>query len=89
MKIVKVSAMWCPACIVTNKYWKNIKNKYNDIEFLDYDLDMDEEEVKKFNIGNKLPEIIFFDDNDKELKRIIGEKKEEDIDREIGEINAK
>ena len=43
MKIIKIGAMWCPACIVTNKYWKQIIEKYNEIEFIDYDIDMDEE----------------------------------------------
>lgn len=89
MRIVKVSAMWCPSCIVVSKYWKNIKNKYTDIEFVEYDLDMDEEEVKELNIGNKLPEIIFFDNDNKELKRLIGERKQEEIELEIGELYEK
>ena len=79
MKIIKVGAMWCPACIVTNKYWKKIKEKYKEIEFIDYDLDMDEEEVKELNIGNKLPEIIIYNNNN-EIDRIIGEKKQEEIE---------
>ena len=74
MRVVKVSAMWCPSCIIMGKIWKNLKNKYSDIEFVEYDLDMDEEEVKDFNVGNKLPEIILFDDNNNEIKRIIGER---------------
>ena len=78
--------MWCPACIVMNKYWKNIKKKFSDIEFIEYDLDMDEDEVKSLNIGNKLPEIIIYNNDSKEVKRIIGERKEEELDREIGEL---
>lgn len=85
MKIIKVGAMWCPACIVTNKFWKELKEKYSDIEFVDLDLDMDEEEVKLLNIGNTLPVIIIYKD-DKEIKRIIGEKKKEELDVEIGEV---
>ena len=84
MKVIKVSAMWCPACIVMNKYWKKIKDKYNKIEYVELDLDMDEEEVKKLNIGNKLPEIIIYDNNSNEIKRIIGERKEEELEKEIG-----
>ena len=86
MKIIKVGAMWCPACIVTNKYWKDLKNKYNSFEFIDLDLDMDEEEVKKLNIGSILPEIIVYDDNDKELKRIIGEKNKDEMEKAIGDV---
>ena len=83
MKVIKVGAMWCPACIITNKYWKNIKAKYSSVLFTDFDIDLDEEKVKKLNIGNTLPEIILYDDNDNEVKRIIGEKKQEDIEKEI------
>jgi thiol-disulfide isomerase/thioredoxin len=89
MKIVKVGAMWCPACIITNKYWKDLKNKYSSIEFLDYDLDMDEEEVKPLKIGNKLPEIIIYDDNNVEIKRIIGEKTQEEMEKELLAYNEK
>ncbi len=86
MKIIKVGAMWCPACIITNKFWKEIKSKYSNIEFVDLDLDMDEDEVKKFNIGKILPEIIIFDNNNNEVKRIIGEKKQIEIEKEIGDL---
>ena len=85
MKIIKIGAMWCPACIVTNKYWKQIIEKYNEIEFIDYDIDMDEEEVKKLNVGDTLPEIIIYNENNV-VKRIVGEKKKEEIEREIEEV---
>ena len=86
MKIIKVGAMWCPACIITNKYWKELKQKYNKIDFNDLDIDMDEDEVKPLNIGNTLPVVIIFDDNSKEVKRIIGEKNKDEMDLEIGEV---
>jgi thiol-disulfide isomerase/thioredoxin len=86
MKVIKIGAMWCPACIITNKYWKNLKNEYQNVNFIDYDIDLDEEKVKEYNIGKILPEIIIFDDEDKEIKRIVGEKKQEEIEKEIGEI---
>ena len=85
MKIIKIGAMWCPACIVTNKYWKQIIEKYNEIEFINYDIDMDEEKVKELNIGDTLPEIIIYDENNI-VKRIVGEKKKEEIEREIEEV---
>ena len=89
MKIIKIGAMWCPACIITNKYWKNLKEKFSDAEFIDYDLDLDDEEVKKYNIGKTLPEIIIFDSSDKEIKRIIGEKSLEELEKEIGDVYEK
>ena len=72
MKIVRIGAMWCPACIMMNKYWNKIVNQFNDIEFIDLDLDMNEDEVQAYNPGNTLPVIIAYSDNI-EKKRIIGE----------------
>lgn len=87
MKVVKVGAMWCPACIITNKFWKEIKKEFLNIEFVDLDLDMDEDEVKDLNIGNILPEIIIFNNDGEELTRVIGEKKQNEIEKIIGEYN--
>ncbi len=86
MKVIKIGAMWCPACIKTNNYLKELKNKYKDIEFAELDLDMDEDEVKKYNVGNLLPVFILLDEKENELKRIIGEKKFEEIDKEIESV---
>lgn len=75
MKIIKIGAIWCPGCLVMNKIWNNICKNYDlDITTLDYDMDSDE--VNKYNAGNVLPVIIFCDDNDNELERLIGEQKE-------------
>ena len=78
MKFIKINAVWCPACIVTNKVWKDIKNDFNDIEIEDLDFDFDEDEVKKYNVGDILPVVIFMND-DKEVERLIGEKTREEI----------
>ena len=43
MKIVKISAIWCGACLIMNKVWNKLKDK--DIELIELDYDMDEEEV--------------------------------------------
>lgn len=82
MKVIKIGAMWCPGCIVMHKVWDKINKEYPNIEVKSLDLDMDEEEVKKYNIGNTLPVTIFYKD-DTELERLIGEKKFEDIESVI------
>jgi hypothetical protein len=51
---------------------KKLKDEYNlDYEVLDFDLD--EEEVNKFDVGDKLPVVIY--DN----QRLIGEKTYEEL----------
>lgn len=78
MKIITINAMWCPACIIMHKRWENIKKMYEEIEFINYDFDMDEDIVKTFSPGDILPVTIFIKD-EKEVSRLTGEKKEEEI----------
>ncbi len=73
MNLVRISAMWCPSCIKMNKYFKEIEEKYADLNITTYDLDMDQEDVKKYNVGNILPVIILFR-GEKEIARLVGEK---------------
>lgn len=74
-KLVIISAVWCPSCLLLNKEIKNIKNDFNiEIEKLDYDLD----DVEKYNIGNTLP-VMILKENDLEIKRLVGEKSYNDI----------
>ena len=78
MKIIKISALWCPACIITNNALNKLKDKYNfELEELDYD--MDEEEVGKYNVGDILPVLIFIKDNE-EIDRLIGERNYKEIE---------
>ena len=85
MRVVKIGAMWCPACIVTNKFWKEIKDDFSDIEFVDLDIDMDDEESNKFGNLDILP-VVVFEEKNKELKRIIGEHKKDEYENTIKEL---
>ena len=78
MKIVRVNAIWCSACIVMKKGWKKIEEEYPDIKYIDFDYDMDDGEVVQLDVGTLLPVAIFYKD-DKEVARLNGEKTEEDI----------
>lgn len=78
MKIIKIGAIWCPGCLVMKKIWKNILNDY-DLDITELDYDMDSEEVKQYNPGKVLPVVIFLDDNNQELERLIGEQKEDTL----------
>ncbi len=84
MKVIKITAIWCTSCIIMNKVWKEIQEKYN-FDTISYDLDMDEDEVEKYDVGDKLPVFIFQDDNNNELFRIIGEKKIEEMEKILKE----
>lgn len=69
MKIVKISSLGCPSCIIMNKVFNKIKENYSfDYEEFDYDFD----ETDSFNAGNVMPVYIFYK-NDKEVARLVGE----------------
>ena len=71
-KIIVISAVWCPSCLILKKELKKMHEEYQiDYELLDYDLD--EEEVSKYNVGDKLPVIIYG------KNRLIGEKSYEEL----------
>lgn len=72
MDLIIISAVWCPSCLILKKHLKRLTDEYNiNYKLLDYDLD--EEEVSKYNVGDKLPVIIYGD------KRLIGEKSYDEI----------
>ena len=76
-KIVVISAVWCPSCLILKKHLKKLKEEFNiEIESLDYDFD--EEEVLKYNVGDKLPVVVSKEDEN-EIDRLIGEKTYEEI----------
>ncbi len=83
MKYIKISAMWCPYCIIMNKIWKKIKEEYPDTIFEELDLDMDEE-TEKYNVGETLPVVLRIE-NDKEVARLTGEKTYEEVKKFIEE----
>lgn len=78
MKLIRISALWCPSCLVTYNIWNEIKEKYPDFEYIEFDYDSDEEIIQKYEIGKVIPVIIILKD-DKEITRIIGEKKKKEV----------
>ena len=85
MKIIKFGAVWCPGCLVMKPVWKKVEEKYPNLDIIEYDYDIDEDEVNIYNVGDKLPVVIKLDDNGSEIGRLIGEKKENEIIEFIGE----
>lgn len=83
MKITIVSAIWCNACLVMKKIYKELQQDYPNIEFIKYDYDIDEDEVSKLNVGEILPVVII--ENGKE-ERLVGEKTKEEIVKKIEEM---
>ena len=87
MKILKFNAIWCSGCIVMKKIMKEIEEEYPNIEIESYDYDIDEEMVKKYNIGDIIPVLVFLDKNNNEIGRLIGEKRKIEIIKEIERLS--
>ncbi|NMA51168.1 MAG: thioredoxin family protein [Mollicutes bacterium] len=83
-KLLVISALWCPSCLLLKKQLKRLKEEYPLLEIHEYDYDFDEEVVGKYDVGKILPVLIYIKDN-KEEKRIVGEKDYQDIINMLGE----
>lgn len=79
MKIIQISAIWCNSCLVMQKTWNACKKQYPNIEWVTYDLDFDEEQVRKYEVGEKLP-ILILEKDGEEINRLVGEKKQEEVE---------
>ena len=86
MKLIKISSVWCPSCLIMNSRYNELVKKYNlDIEEYDYDMDIDV--VEKYKIGDILPVVIVMD-NKQELTRIIGEKGQKELNKIFEDIGV-
>ena len=86
MKIIKIGAVWCPACLLMHKVWSKLKEEFPDLEIINYDIDMDEGIETKYNVGKTLPVIIFLTEKDAELDRLVGEKSYDEIKAKLLEV---
>ena len=78
MKCLRISAIWCPSCLVTYSIWTEVKEQYPSFAFEEYDYDQDFEKIEPYHIGSILPVVILFKEG-KEVARMIGEKSKQEI----------
>lgn len=79
MKIIKISAMWCPSCLIMSSLIDEVVSENSNFELIKYDFDIDQNEVEKYNVGNILPVLIKIDENGNEISRLIGEKSKKEL----------
>ena len=82
MKIIKITASWCPSCLIMNGMIDDIISNYN-LEMISLDFDLDQEEVEKYEVGTILPVLIKTDDDGTEISRIKGEHSKKEIEEFI------
>ena len=77
MKLIKITAPWCMSCIIMNE--KLSKIDLTNYTVISYDADNDIKEYTKYQVGNKLPIFIILDDDNNEVKRLIGEHSNDEL----------
>lgn len=86
MKLIKISSVWCPSCLIMNPRYNELLKEFN-IDVEEYDYDMDSEIVSKYKIGDILPVVIVMNNN-QELTRIIGEKSKKELNKIFKDIGV-
>lgn len=89
MRVVKIGAEWCSACLVMKPRWQEIEAENPWLETVFYDFDLNKEEVEKFNIKEEIPVFIFFDKEGNEFLRLSGEIEKEKLIEIISENKEK
>ena len=84
MKVVLITAIWCPSCIIMRpryyQYFKNLNIEINELDF-----DDDEKEIEKYKIGRTLPVCIVLN-GEEEVIKIIGEKSEKELNKLLSNL---
>lgn len=87
MELIRISAVWCSSCIITYKDWNKLKENYSNYEYIEYDYDMDEEEIEKYNIGTTIP-VLIATKNGEEISRLVGEKNYKELSEWVKEVSS-
>ncbi len=61
---------------------QEIEKKFPNFEHIEYDFDLDEEIIAKYNVGEVLPVFILLD-GDTEVTRLVGEKTVAEIENKL------
>jgi len=83
MKIIMISATWCPACLIVHKRLRAMKEVTQRFNFEVLDLDFDEAQVAPYQVGKTLPVFIVLDDAGNEIRRIVGERTALELNEEV------
>ena len=80
MKVIKVGAVWCATCLAMKPAWQKVEQQLPWLETEYFDFDQDQEKIKSYRIeSDQVPVFVFLDKEGKEIKRLTGEHKPEEL----------
>lgn len=80
MKLIKVSAEGCMACILMEERMREVRPELiENLDVISYDYDMDETEVEPLDVGTTFPVLILESDGI-EVGRLVGEKSDHELE---------
>ncbi|MGD8373632.1 MAG: thioredoxin family protein [Candidatus Woesebacteria bacterium] len=79
MKVLKFGAVWCNGCVVMKPRWGQLEKEFPWLQTEFYDYDRDKDMVRKYNVTDELPMVVFLDKQGNEFLRISGEISKEKI----------
>jgi len=83
MRLQYYSAVWCGPCKMFGPVMDRINNDFENVEIQKLDADVESDLVIKYSITN-IPTVIQFDENDNEVKRIVGALPYDKVVEEFG-----
>lgn len=84
MKCIRISAVWCPSCLVTYKNWIRAQEQLHNMEFEEQDYDF-LSDFEQEQVGDLLP-VYLIKDNDQVIATLKGEKTTEELIRFFREV---
>lgn len=84
MKCIRISAVWCPSCLVTYKNWMGAQEQLDNMEFEEQDYDF-LSDFEQEQVGDLLP-VYLIKENDQVIATLKGEKTTEELIRFFREV---
>ncbi len=72
-KIILITALWCPSCLIMRPRYQTIVSSHDDLTIEEFDYDENPQLIKEKKIGSTLPVAIIYDEQGIEISRFIGE----------------
>lgn len=83
MKVIILSAIWCPACLIVKSTIRKIQKDYPQFQPQYIDIDEEEKLAAKYEPLKILPVFIIEDEEGNIIKRMSGELKKDVIEKEF------